>query len=377
MGSLRITLDITSAVKPQPTGIGNYAVDFVRALLKHDRSNFYSLGIRPKRYLRKAYFPSMADSSAGRRAPILPLVPPWYGMFAGRIDLFHALGVRLPRFGSFLKVVTIHDLNTIDLPGLTRPDWAKNRAARIRETVERADGIVVPSEFTKQRILAVFGGEPSAMRVVPHGVDLDRYRPRESKEVESAQKKHGLERPYILHVGAYNPRKNKEALLRGFAKSRARQEGALLALAGSKRGNFEEIAALGTQLGLGDAIRYLGFLDRDEVAALLSGARLSAYPSHYEGFGLPVLEAMACATPVAVAKASCLPEVAGEAAEYFAPDSDEQLAAAIDRLWQDESRRRALSQAGSLRAKSYTWTRAAESTLSFYRELAAKTAAVG
>lgn len=372
MSALRITLDITSAVKPQPTGIGNYVVDLVRALLAAKRGHFYSLGIRPKRFLRKRYFPSLADVPGGSRVPILPLVPPWYGVFAGRIDVFHALGVRLPRFGKFLKVVTIHDLNTLDRPDLTRPDWAENRGARIRETIARADGIVVPSAFTKQRILEVFSVPEAKIRVVHHGVDLDRYRPRAEREIEAARKKFNLDRPYMLHVGAFVPRKNKEALVRAFALSKARRDGALLVLAGSKRGNFEEIAKLAASCGLGDAVRYPGFVDRDEVAALLSGARMSVYSSHYEGFGLPVLEAMACGAPVAVARASCLPEVGGDAAAYFDLGSDEAIAAALDELWTNEPRRHTLAQAGCRRAQDFTWARAAQLTHEFYEQLAGR-----
>lgn len=364
MGSLRIALDITSTVKREPTGIGNYVVDLVRALLETDRTNRYVLGIRPKRYLRRRNVRGLD----GHRVAMLPLIPPWYGAFLGRVDVFHALGVRLPRFGRFRKVVTIHDLNTIDNPEFTRPDWARNRARRIAQTIGRADGVVTPSEFTRRRILERFSFPAERIRAVHHGVDLERYRPRPEEEVEAAKKKYGLDRPYILHVGAYVPRKNKEGLVRAFARSRAREDG-LLALVGSKRGNFPEIAREAETLGLRQEIRYLGFVDRDEVAALLSGSRLFVFPSLYEGFGLPLLEAMACGSPVAAARASALPEVCGEAVEYFDPRSVEEISLAIDRFWEDEGRRRTLSEAGKARAAAFTWKRAAEQTVGFYQNL--------
>lgn len=362
---MRITFDVTSAVKSEPTGIGNYVVDLITAMHQVAPTVHFSMGVRLKKYFKREYVVRRFKS---KRVTVLPLVPPVYSLLAGRIDLFHALGVRLPYYGEFKKVVTIHDLNTIENPEFTRPDWAKNRAARIEETINRADAIVTPSEFTRQRILSRFAYPEEWIRTVFHGVDLDLYSRKDPEKVAAFTKKVGLDRPYLLHVGAYVPRKNKIGLVRAFAQSYARKEG-LLVLAGSKRGTYAEVAAEVEKLGIQDAVRYLGYVEREEVALLMQGARVFAFPSFYEGFGLPVLEAMAIGTPVMAAHASCLPEVGGDTVEYFDPKSVESMVSSLNRLWEDETRRSVLTKKAIERAKEFTWQRAAKATLALYQEV--------
>ncbi len=363
---MRIAIDVTSGVKPQPTGIGNYVTDLVGTLLKMDRNNHYSLGVRVKRFLRRHYLGNLGEG----RAPMLPLIPGFYSSLLGRIDVFHALGVRLPRLGNFCKVATIHDLNTIETPELTRPDWAASRAQRIADTLSRANGVITPSEFTRERIIARFPFYPAEkIRTIHHGVDHERYRPRPAEEIKGVLQKFELDRPYVLHAGAYVPRKNKLNLLRAFAGSKAQKQGGQLVFAGAKRGNFSEIEAEGKKLQLDDSIRYLGYVGRDEIAALIAGAKIFAFPSFYEGFGLPVAEAMAIGTPVITARASCLPEIGGDAVEYFDPHSVEEIRICLEQLWQDESRLQELASRGKERGKLFTWERTAKQTLTFYQEL--------
>lgn len=366
---MRVLLDVTSAAKPRPTGIANYARALVGALLALRTPHEWRTGTRPGRWRTRRHARDLRGSDG--RPPRL-LLGPGYAFGAGRPDLLHALGVRLPRHGRYAKVVTIHDLGTIDRPDLTPADWSRRRARRIAESVARADGVVTPSAFTRGRLLAAFPDlDPRRVAVVPHGVDAARFAPPAPAAAAATARALGLARPFVLHVSAYAPRKNQALLVRAFARSGLAREGDLV-FCGPRGAGAEALAAVARDAGVAPAVRFLGYLPLEQVPLLLGAARCFVVPSRYEGFGLPLLEALACGTPALAARASCLPEVGGDAALWFDPDDEEGLAALLAGLWPDAARRAALGRAGRAQAAGFTWERTARETLAFYAQVLAR-----
>src|SRR5207245_2603641 len=185
-----------------------------------------------------------------------------------------------------------------------------------------------------------------------------------SRPAREVRRRHGLPPAFVLTVGSVEPRKNLPRLLEAIHRLRARAETAdvVLVHAGPEGWLADGVQPVIRALGLSDVVRFLGHVPRHDLVALYGVARLCAYPSLYEGFGLPVAEAMACGCPVVTSNVSALPEVAGGAAVLVDPGSVEEIAAGIAALWTDENRRRTLAARGLARARSFTWERTARAT---------------
>jgi glycosyltransferase involved in cell wall biosynthesis len=183
--------------------------------------------------------------------------------------------------------------------------------------------------------------------------------------------RYGLHGPYVLYVGALEPRKNIPGLLRAFVRLRADFPDLTLALGGSPRWKFAEIPRALEELALEPVVRFTGYIADSDLPALYSAAAAFCFPSFYEGFGLPVLEAMACGTPVVCSNTSSLPEVAGDAALLVEPRDEVALTEAIARVLTDEALAEDLRERGLKRAASFSWDRTAELTLAVYRSVLA------
>jgi glycosyltransferase involved in cell wall biosynthesis len=374
---LRIVYDITPALRPDPSGIAYYIVELITQCLRLAPENRYTMGIRPGKWGERGFTESWGWGGARRR----PLVPPWFQLFTGPVDLFHSLGslrvlgaegsrLRAP-LGLRRKLITLHDLIPIEgwyVPNTER--WIAKRTRLLAETVRRVDAIVTDSEFVKQRILSRFDFPAERIRTVWLGLNPERFRPRPPEETAATLRKLGIDRPFAVSFSAMYPRKNTAGLVRAFARARGAADGLLL-LGGNPKGDvYEQTARAIADCGVGDRVRFLGYVEHDDVPALYAAARLSVFPSLYEGFGLPVVEAMACGTPIATSQVSSMPEICSDAAEYFDPESVDSMAAAIERAWSDEARRHELRARGLERSKLFRWERTARETLAFYGDVA-------
>ncbi len=278
---------------------------------------------------------------------------------------FRAKGVR--------TVATIQDFWHHYYPEQQPP---LNRAANkrlIARVVERADRIVTTSTATAEDALRFHRITRDRIDVVPLAVDGAVFHPVPAEHVGSALERFGLERPYLLSLDIYNPRKNFSAVLRAVAHLAPHdRQGFDVVGIGRPRKTANEIDpfAKSVALGLRGHVRFLDDVSSDDLVALYSGAEALVYPSVYEGFGMPVLEAMACGAPVITSDRSSLPEVAGDAALLADPESTEELASAIRRVTTDSALRDQLRAAGLERAATFTWKRTAEGMLaSFERAL--------
>jgi len=286
---------------------------------------------------------------------------------AGPCDLFHGTSFDLPRRRAAPAVVTVHDLALLRFPELGTPAL-RRMVGRARDATRRARAVIAVSEATRRDIVELCGVAAERVHVVHNGVAAT-FTPLPAAVARArAAARIGSDDPYLLHVGTLEPRKNLPTLLRAFAAlegDSARPP--RLVLAGARGWGDAPLFALVDALGLTARVSFLGEVGPADLPALYSAAELFVYPSRYEGFGLPVLEAMACGAPVIASNASALPEVVGDAGLLVDPDDVDGLRAAIRRLGGDAELRANLRERGRERAKSFTWERAARETLAVYR----------
>jgi glycosyltransferase involved in cell wall biosynthesis len=283
-----------------------------------------------------------------------------------RIDLLHSMAFVQPLVLGCAGVVTIYDLSFFLFPQRL-PSW---RRAYLRwgtaSSARRATRVIAISSSTKHDIVRLLGVSESKVDVVACGVDDD-FRPIESKEqLESLRRKRHLPPEMLLFVGTLEPRKNLTTLLRSYALLRQRFDPPPLVVGGPKGWHHEEVFALAEELGLQEHVRFPGYIPRDELPHWYNAALLFVYPSLYEGFGLPPLEAMACGTPVVASNTSALPEVVGDAGLLVEPTDAEGMADAMYRVLADSELKDTLRAKGLERARAFSWQRAARETARTY-----------
>ncbi len=284
-----------------------------------------------------------------------------------RLDLLHSVDFIAPTHRPCPAVITVHDLAFLVYPD-TMTTESHRYYGQIGKAVAAADAIIAVSEATRRDLERLLHVPPERVQVVHHGV-ADVYGPRPAEEVEAFCKAHELPSTFMLWVGALEPRKNLPCLFRAVASATPSLPDALrtLVIVGVKGWTFEQAQQEFERLGLAAQTILFGDATEDDLAMLYNAAWVFAYPSLYEGFGLPPLEAMACGTPVLSANVSAMPEVLGDAARFFDPQDDQALAGLLRELALDEPQQQRLAAAGRARAAGFTWEATARATLDVYR----------
>jgi len=376
----RIGIDVTSAVV-QGGGIGRYTRELVRALAKVDEHNHYHLfSARPPRVLPVPdplpaatnfhYHPAWLSERWLYRLWYrlrLPLPVQWA---TGRLDLFHSPDFVLPPVrGSIPTLLTVHDLSFIHYPETFPAGLVAYLNAVVPWSIGRATHILADSQVTKDDLISLWNVPDSRITVLYSGVDR-RFRPvTEQKALAAVRRKYGLgQAPYILSVGTLQPRKNYQMLIRAFRPLAAEGPHNLI-IAGGKGWLYDEMLAEVERQDLIGRVHFIGFVADGDLPALYSGATLFAFPSLYEGFGLPLLEAMACGVPVLTSNTSSLPEVAGKAAVLLSPLEETTWRDGMSQLLDDTALRTHLVAEGFRQARRFTWRQAAEKLLGIYRYL--------
>ena len=340
---MKLALDATYSVGRDLSGVGVYSREILTGLARaHPEARFLAC-FRPHRFWRGLLVPLPANCR--RRL----LHETWT---TRRADLFHGLNQRLPALRCRRSVATFHDLFVLTGEYST-PEFRERFARQARDAAARADLIIAVSDFTASQVEQLLGVERSRLRVVHHGV---RCLPPS-----------GAPRGRILlHVGAIQQRKNVARLVEAFERLPA---GWRLVLAGSAGYGAEKILARIEASPRRADIDVLGYVSSQQLAGLYQRAAILAFPSLDEGFGMPVLEAMANGVPVLTSNRSALPEVAGDAALLVDPEDGESIADGLCRLAGDEELRQELREKGYRRASQFTWETAVVKTWQVYREL--------
>ena len=341
---MTIALDATYSIGDELSGVGVYSRELLFGLANAHPEAQFRFYYRPHRYFRS--WAEHLPRNTGRRILAEPLGPHPAG-------LFHALNQRVPRLPLKRCVVTFHDLFVLSSEYST-PDFRARFAAQAREAATRADAIIAVSEFTKSQLSALLGVDARKIWVVHHGV-------RELALLQSAPRE-----KVIFSVGAIQKRKNTARLVEAFESVDPAWS---LVLAGSAGFGSGEIMGRIEASRARNRIVVTGYLAPADLAAWYSRASVFAFPSLDEGFGMPVLEAMAAGIPVITSNRSALPEVAGDAAVLVDPEDTASVANALGELTQDEDLRSELVTRGLARAKQFTWERAVRETWDVYRKL--------
>jgi glycosyltransferase involved in cell wall biosynthesis len=286
---------------------------------------------------------------------------------AGLQALHFPVTIPIPRTG-LPEVVTLHDVQHHDMPEFFgAPERALRRLTYDR-AARQAAAVITPSEYSARRIVEVLDLPPDRVETVPSGIDQERFTPTAGSDDSAVVARLGLTRPFLFYPANLWPHKNHERLIRAFASAPGDELD--LVLTGRTYGRLTRLAEVAGSLGVGARVRHLGFVDPDEVPTLYRAACAVVFPSLYEGFGGPPLEAMACGCPVAASTRASLAEVCGDATVSFDPESVESIAVAIERVVTDETLRRQLEERGLRRAAGFSWQRSAQAHAAVYRRVA-------
>uniref|UniRef100_A0A540VB61 Glycosyltransferase family 4 protein n=1 Tax=Litorilinea aerophila TaxID=1204385 RepID=A0A540VB61_9CHLR len=290
----------------------------------------------------------------------------------GPLDLFHATDFVLPPSNARRKILTVHDLAFLFYPDAALPSLHHYLNVVVPRSVRRADHIIADSHHTARDLQGQWQVPAETISVVQGAVDHSRFRPiTDPARLAAVRQRYGIgDRPFILGLSRLEPRKNFVRLIEAFHQ--ARQEARLphrLVIGGSKGWLYDAIFARVQELGLEEHVHFPGFVADEDLPALYAAAEFFAYPSLYEGFGLPIVEALACGTPVLTGDNSCLPEAGGPGALYVRAEEVESIAQGILQLAQDEQLRIRLREAGLAHAAQFTWERSAQQLVAAYTKV--------
>lgn len=354
---MRVGLEVSSLAAPHPTGIARYMRALATALQRTCTQDRFSLWYRLSRLKHHRHW--------WRPTGMPPRVwqgrwwPPRHGL-----DLVHGLDGVVPDWRSVPRVATVHDFTVLrdPDPAASNETFRQRKLRRYREMAMRADRIIAVSEATKRDATELLDLAPERISVIPHGVDERFHAARRDPSMEGRL---GLRPGYLLFVGAVSERKNTERLVRAFARSRACRERQLV-LAGRVYHRSQSTRQAAEETGIAGRILFLDHAPDDDLPALYAGAAALVFPTMYEGFGLPILEAMAAGVPVLCGDRGAAPATAGGLAVTVDPGDTDAIAEGIDRVLENPP-----ADAESLKrhAAGFTWERTACQTAAIYREL--------
>jgi len=380
---MRIAIDYTPAIA-QSAGIGRYTRSLVDALARLESGDEYLLlsadaptAARP--FPRAAALRPHVIRLAGRPIGNRRLTVLWHRlrlplpaeMLTGQVDVFHGTDFALPPALGVPRVVTIYDLAFLTHPQYATPSLARYLAAVVPRSLQRADAIIAISEATAADIVARYGIARDRITVITPGVDASFAPVTDRQALATIDARYRLEHPLALAVGTIEPRKRYDHLIAAFAHARQQPGGPrMLAIAGRRGWLYDSVFQAVEEHHVAGVVRFLDYVPEDDLAALYSTADVLAMPSAYEGFGIPVIEAMACGAPVVCSDGGALPEAAGDAALIVPVDDDvASLADALVAVTSETSRQEAMRARGLARAAECTWERVARRHLEVYHRV--------
>lgn len=367
---MKIGLEAERANLPNPTGVEHYAAELIRNLAKIDHSNEYVLYFRTTPQL---WFNNLP---ANFKLKVIPFPKFWtqirlsWEMFWYPVDVLMILASALPIYHPKKSVFTAHDIAYEFFPEAFTPFMLKYLIWSTRHAVKAAAKIVSVSQSTKDDIVRVYKTEPAKVEVIHLGLDKQ-YVPKSYEQSQPILDKHGLTyKKYLLFVGTLQPRKNLPKLIDAFIKLKKEHRiEEKLVIAGGKGWLYQPILEKIKGAGMDNEIKFLDYVDGEDLPALYSGAVLLTLPALYEGFGLPPLEAMACGTPVVVSNVSSMPEVVGDAGRLVDPNSVDSIAEGLLEVISSKEVQEQMSAKGILQAGKFTWENTARQTLELLKSL--------
>ncbi len=357
-------------MKKQNTGIGRYSYQLIRHLSQIDSVNQYTLYAPKWFWDRKRVAPKAPAPNFSIQSD--PFMQGAHNVLKG-IDIYHTPTPEIVTMKDAKIVVTVHDLIHKAYPQGHTPETIRLTEECLQSSLAKADCVICISNSTKEDLVKYYPVASDKIKVIYMGVDREVFYELSSSEKQAAQSvvcSKGIDGKYVLFIGTIEPRKNLSNLLKALSILK-RKTGSIpkLVVIGMKGWMHEDLARLIKELDLKDDIAFLGFLTDDELRCFYSLAEVFVFPSYYEGFGFPIVEAFSCGAPVVTSNVSSCAEIAGEAALQVAPDSEAEIADAIRRLLEDPDLRNTLKAKGLARAKDFSFTKTAQETLNIYQQL--------
>jgi glycosyltransferase involved in cell wall biosynthesis len=366
---IRIAIN-TLAMRQELYGVGNYIKNLVRALSRIDGDNEYVLFASGENAchlqgLGRNFSVEMAPANRVVRLAweqsVLPL-----RLKQKDISIYHGATFVTPLVKSCCHVVSVHDMTFHLVPERHSLHKRVYFRSMVPAAIRRSDRVIAVSESTKRDLLKIVRTDEKKVCVIHHGVDAQFQPITDEEKLARIREKYNLRRKFILFVGVIEPRKNLETLVEAYLADSISGEFDLV-LAGSLGWGYTKLKQKISDARREHCIRMPGYIADGDLPALYSGATAFVYPSLYEGFGLPVLEAMACGIPVITSSVSSLPEIAGDAAILVDPHDTSALAWALQKILKDDRLREDLSRRGRQRAQLFSWEQTARKTLEVYR----------
>jgi len=356
------------------TGIGNYIKNLTDNLFKIDKENQYVL------YLREPQFSEFQISNENIKK--VKVTPRWYSygeqallpfqLMKEKIDIIHYPHFNSPFFYFKPSVVTIHDVTPYHFPGHRMSSWMRRHGFRFvfKNSVFRAKKVITVSESTKNDVIKYFNVPKDKITVTYLGVKSDFQVIKDYGIINKVKEKYGISKPFIFYVGVWRNHKNLPGLIRAFHILKTRYNlDYQLVIGGNEDPHYPEVRQTWEKLGLENDIIRPGFISNQDLPIFYNAADIYVIPSFIEGFGLIGIEAMACGTPVVSSNTSSLPEVLGNAAEYFDPKDKNQMAEKMYQVISNKNKKQDLINKGFEQIKKYSWQKCAEKTLQIYNSL--------
>jgi len=367
---VRIGIDAT-ALPPQRTGVANYVFGLLQGLSRVDRGSAYVVFAKPM-HVRQLAVDAPNFTFVPIELPARGLRLAWEQVGLPRqvrrhrLDLLHSPHYTMPVSHPAPSVVTFCDMTFVLHPELHQRAKRVFFPAMMRWSARHADRLITISESTGDDLVRLWGIDPDRVTAIPLAAGAE-YRPAGPEAVAAVSARYGV-RPggYVLYVGVLEPRKNVDVLVAAFGRLAGRFPDLDLVIAGKPGWMYDRIFTQVESLGLRQRVKFPGYVPQDDLPALYAGARVFVYPSQYEGFGLPVLEAMRCGAPVITSNVSSMPEIAGDAALLVEPRDEGGLSEALARRAYDPAFAGELARRGAERATGFTWERCASETLEVY-----------
>lgn len=361
---MRFGIDVSACAKPDGCGIPHYIHNLLSQLAHLDAEDKFIACWRLSRYRNLVHI-QLPQAQNFHLKPFSELLSTFC---PGYFDVFHGPDARIPKLRGTKLVATIHDLLALTSDSFAPEKFRAKKLRRYSEIKERADAIIATTDTNRSEIIERLGVRPERVRRIYQGF-TDAISPQPPEEIQRVRDKYGLVSPYILSTAGFSVRKNTLGILQAFELVAEKLPSHKLVIAGKKSYRWEECIETFERLERREVAQYLGFVPDEDMPGLFSGAELFLFPSHFEGFGHPVLEAMNCGIPVVAGNRGSLPEVAGGCALLVNPEAPRDIADATLHLLQDEKTRREFIEKGRRRASEFSWRRTAEQTLALYREL--------
>lgn len=381
---MNISFDALPLISDKMSGVGYRQAGLVSTIIKEHPENQYTFDYfsrkdhqikeqRLEKYMSKSVSLNVSHFSGFVYRTVMNFIPIPYSIFFGNsADITHFFNYVVPPKVHGKTVVTVHDMVIKAYPETVRARTKYFLYTGLEKSMKRADIIVTDSQFSKSEIEKYYPKYAHKVRVVPCGVDLLRFYPiDDTSEIEKVTQKFGINGEYFLYIGTIEPRKNLTRLIEGYSIfAKKYPECPKLVLAGGKGWLNDEIYSSIEKLGLKNKALFTDYIPSNDMCALINGALGFLFPSIYEGFGMPPLEAMACGVPVLTSHEASLPEVVGDSAIMVDAYDTQSIADGISKLYTDENLRKVLSIKGLEQAKHYTWENASKILYGIYEELA-------